>query len=90
MSKPTQTGNEPGLQRQLSPMHVWAIAFGCVIGWGSFVMPGTTFLPDSGPLGTTIGIVISALIVSFIFGKGNYRELQNTNKLYLRSPKRWQ
>lgn len=27
--------------------------------------------------------LISALIVSFIFGKGNYRELQNTNKLYL-------
>lgn len=27
--------------------------------------------------------LISALIVSFIWGKGSYRELQNTNKLYL-------
>ena len=27
--------------------------------------------------------LISALIVSFICGKGSYRELQNTNKLYL-------
>lgn len=24
---------QPGLQRQLSPMYVWAIAFGCIIGW---------------------------------------------------------
>ena len=28
------------LQRSLSPIHVWAIAFGCVIGWGSFINPG--------------------------------------------------
>ena len=29
MSTKTQEG---ALKRQLSPMHVWAIAFGCVIG----------------------------------------------------------
>ena len=29
-----QTVSETGLQKQLSPMHVWAIAFGCIIGWG--------------------------------------------------------
>lgn len=44
--------NENGLQRQLSPMHVWAIAFGCVIGWGSFINPGKKFLPNSGVYGT--------------------------------------
>lgn len=31
---------EGGLKRQLNPMHVWAIAFGCVVGWGSFINPG--------------------------------------------------
>lgn len=49
--------------RYLSALSVWALAFGCVIGWGSFVMPGTTFLPDAGPFGTICGIAISALMV---------------------------
>ena len=25
------------LKKQLNPINVWAIAFGCIIGWGSFV-----------------------------------------------------
>lgn len=29
-----------GLKKQLSPMHVWALAFGCVVGWGSFINQG--------------------------------------------------
>lgn len=36
------------LKKTLSPMHVWAIAFGCVVGWGSFINPGKKFLPNSG------------------------------------------
>lgn len=47
---------------QLNELSVWALAFGCVIGWGSFVMPGNTFLPDAGPVGTAIGLVIAAVI----------------------------
>ena len=49
------------LRRQLSPMHVWAIAFGCVIGWGSFINPGKKFLPNSGVAGTAIAMVLGAL-----------------------------
>ncbi len=64
-------------RQNLNGISVWALAFGCVIGWGSFVMPGTTFLPDSGPLGTTIGIVISALIV--LFACANYSYLMSRN-----------
>ncbi len=30
----------------------WALAFGCSVGWGSFVMPGNTFLPLAGPVGS--------------------------------------
>ena len=26
--------------RYLTPLDVWAIAFGCTIGWGAFMMPG--------------------------------------------------
>ena len=37
------------LDRYLSPIDVWAMAFGCMVGWGVFAMPGTTFLPVAGP-----------------------------------------
>ena len=58
--------NEPGLQKQLSPMHVWAIAFGCIIGWGSFINPGKKFLPNSGVAGTAIAMVLGALVMVII------------------------
>jgi len=54
------------LQRQLSPMHVWALAFGCVIGWGSFINPGKKFLPNSGVAGTAIAMVLGALVMIII------------------------
>ncbi|MBR1741895.1 MAG: amino acid permease, partial [Lachnospiraceae bacterium] len=44
-------------------------------GWGSFVMPGTTFLPKAGPLGTALGIFAGA-VVMFIIGM-NYHYLMN-------------
>ncbi len=51
------------LTRYLSPISVWALSFGCAVGWGAFVMPGTQFLPLAGPLGTTIGLFIGAIIM---------------------------
>lgn len=54
------------LQRRLNPMHVWAIAFGCVIGWGSFVNPGKKFLPNSGVAGTAIAMLLGALVMIII------------------------
>ena len=61
------TANAPiGLRRHLSPLGVWALSFGCAVGWGSFVMPGTTFLPNAGPLGTAIGIGLGALVMLII------------------------
>ena len=54
------------LQRSLNPMHVWAIAFGCVIGWGSFVNPGKKFLPNSGVAGTAIAMILGALVMIII------------------------
>lgn len=63
MGKETQ---ETGLQKNLSPLHVWALAFGCIIGWGAFMMPGTTFLPTAGTLGTAIAMIIGALTMMII------------------------
>ena len=46
------------LERKLNPLNVWALALGSIIGWGAFVMPGTTFLPKAGTLGTFIGMSV--------------------------------
>lgn len=54
------------LKRQLNPMNVWAIAFGCIIGWGSFVNPGKKFLPNSGVAGTAIAMLLGALVMIII------------------------
>lgn len=57
---------QPTLQKQLNPMNVWAIAFGCIIGWGSFINPGKKFLPNSGVAGTAIAMIMGALVMIII------------------------
>ena len=52
--------------RYLSPLDVLGIAFGCTVGWGAFVMPGTTFLPVAGPLGSLIALAIGMLVILVI------------------------
>ena len=64
--EPTTTQNEKKLKRSLMPVNVWAITFGCIIGWGSFLMPGTTFLKRAGPLGSMFAIEIGAFIMLII------------------------
>ncbi|MBQ2659041.1 MAG: amino acid permease [Erysipelotrichaceae bacterium] len=56
------------MDRYLSPFDVWAMGFGCAVGWGAFVMPGTTFLPVAGPLGTLIALTIGTIII-LVIGK---------------------
>ena len=55
-----------GLKKQLNPMNVWAIAFGCIIGWGSFINPGKKFLPNSGVAGTAIAMLLGAVTMVII------------------------
>ncbi|MBQ9444295.1 MAG: amino acid permease [Lachnospiraceae bacterium] len=64
-----------GLRPYLSRIEVWALSFGCAVGWGAFVMPGTTFLPKAGPLGTILGMMIGAMVM-FVIGM-NYHYLMN-------------
>ncbi len=54
------------LQKRLNPLNVWALALGSIIGWGAFVMPANTFLPNAGPLGTAIAMVLASLIMVVI------------------------
>ena len=58
--------NNSKLKKQLSPINVWALAFGCVIGWGSFINPGKKFLPNSGVAGTAIAMVLGAIVMMII------------------------
>ena len=60
------------MARYLSQLDGWALAFGCIVGWGAFVMPGTTFLPVAGPLGTIIAMVLSAVIMVVIGSNYSY------------------
>jgi len=60
------TQDSPQLQRVLNPWHVWALAFGCIIGWGSFINPGKKFLFNSGVAGTAIAMVLGAIIMIII------------------------
>ncbi len=64
-----------GLTRYLSTLGAIALSFGYAVGWGAFVMPGTTFLPGAGPLGTVIGVLFGALAMG-IFAV-NYHRLTN-------------
>lgn len=63
---------EQKLERKLSPLNVWALALGSIIGWGAFVMPGNTFLPKAGPVGTAIAMGLAALIMISIAFNYNY------------------
>lgn len=54
------------LSKSLSSANVWALAFGCIIGWGAFVMPGNTFLGKAGPLGTAIAMAVAAVVMIII------------------------
>ena len=58
--------NTGGMGRHLSMLAVWGLSFGYAVGWGAFVMPGATFLPDAGPLGTIVGVLVGALAMAVI------------------------
>ena len=57
---------EQQADRFLSRADVFAMSIGIMVGWGAFVMPGTTFLPVAGPAGTIIALAIGVLIMLVI------------------------
>ena len=69
------TFKNPGMQdaaknRLLYPLNVWALSFGCAVGWGAFMMPGNLFLPNAGPIGSALAILIggiSMIIIGYNF-----------------------
>ena len=55
-----------------------------MVGWGVFVMPGTTFLPVAGPIGTIIAMTISVVIILIVAANYIYlmRERPTTGGVY--------
>lgn len=58
--------NNGSLKNYMNIPGAWALALGSAVGWGAFMMPGTTFLPQAGPLGTIIGLLLGALVMLVI------------------------
>ena len=53
-------------KKAMRPIDVWGLALGAIIGWGCFVLPGSSFLPKAGPLGTAAGMFIGAALIIVI------------------------
>ena len=64
----TGIGERKGLRdtAYLSSLGVIALSFGYAVGWGSFVMPGTMFLPSAGPVGSIIGLLVGTAVVAVL------------------------
>lgn len=58
--------NEAGLRSYLSPLGAWSLALGTSIGWGSFVISGTLYLTEAGPVGSVIGMLIGMAVMLLI------------------------
>lgn len=54
------------MQKKLGVGEVFAILLGAIIGWGSFMLPGTKFLPQSGVINTSIGLFFGTLSILVI------------------------
>lgn len=75
MSDNTQKTANSGLRPYMTPAGAWALSIGTAIGWGSLVITSSTYLSQAGPLGSTLGLVIGALIMLVI--AQNYHYLIN-------------
>ncbi|MDU1028536.1 MAG: APC family permease [Clostridiales bacterium] len=64
--KTIQPTEDVKFEKALSPLSIWGLALGAMIGWGCFVLPGNEFLPKGGPLGSTIGLIIGAMMIILI------------------------
>ncbi len=54
------------LKKSVVPAQAWALAVGAIIGWGCFILPGTRFLPFSGPGASLIGLAVGAFALCIV------------------------
>ena len=56
----------------LSRAEVWGIALGTAIGWGSLVVTNDTYLAQAGPMGSTLGMLLGAVVMLVIARNYHY------------------
>ncbi len=61
--------------KKVSALGALGLSIGTAIGWGSFVVTGSSFLSKAGPLGSIIGIIIGMLIMLVL--AYNYHYMMN-------------
>ena len=61
--------------KSISVLGAFALSVGTAIGWGSFVVTGSSFVSNAGPLGSIIGLVIGMLIMLVV--AYNYHYMMN-------------
>ena len=56
----------PAEKKGLSKFDILNLVIGSIIGWGSFILPGSFFLPKAGVLSTVLGLCIGGIFVIII------------------------
>ncbi|MBO6279998.1 MAG: amino acid permease [Bacilli bacterium] len=54
---------EKSRNKRISALGALGLSIGTAIGWGSFVVTGSSFLSKAGPLGSLIGIIVGMVIM---------------------------
>ncbi len=54
------------MRKKLNRIDILALALGSIIGWGSFTLPGSKFLRESGIISTAIGFILGGFAIIFI------------------------
>lgn len=52
--------------KSISALGAFALSVGTAIGWGSFVVTGSSFISKAGPMGSIIGTIIGMLIMMVV------------------------
>lgn len=54
------------MRKKLNRIDILSLALGSIIGWGSFTLPGSKFLHESGIISTAIGLILGGLAILII------------------------
>ena len=54
------------MKKKLNKIDILTLALGSIIGWGSFTLPGSKFLHESGIISTAIGLILGGFAIVFI------------------------
>lgn len=66
------------MNADLKRIDVFSIVLGSIVGWGSFMLPGTKFLRESGVINTGIGLFLGAFCIIII--ESSYRIMMENHK----------